>query len=226
MLDREGTEEVHLYEAGLSPLRVEVINGLLNRAADGAHRDDHLFGVRRSVVVEEVIFAAGYRAYLLHIIFHNAGQRVIEAVVGLAHLEVNVGILHGAAHHRALGVERGGAEFGEGLPVEQRFKRLVGHLLHLVYLMGGAETVKKVHEGDTRLYRRKVRDAAEIHYLLHTARRKHRKPALAAVHHVGMVAEDRKGMGADGTRRDVEHAGVALPRKPVKHGDHQHQPLR
>ena len=125
MFQREGTEEVYLDEAGLSAPRVEVIDGLFHRAADGAHRDDDLFGVRRSVVVEEMVFAAGYAADLLHVFLNDGGQRVVEAVVGLAHLEVDVGILHGAAHHRSLGVQRGGAERGERLPVEQGVERFV-----------------------------------------------------------------------------------------------------
>ncbi|MPN50031.1 hypothetical protein SDC9_197656 [bioreactor metagenome] len=101
-----------------------------------------------------MVFAAGYAADLLHVFLNDGGQRVVEAVVGLAHLEVDVGILHGAAHHRPLGVQRGGAERGERLPVEQGGECFVGHLLHLIYLVRGAEAVEEMHEGDARLDRR------------------------------------------------------------------------
>ena len=161
-----------------------------------------------------------------HVVLDDAGQRVIEAVVRLAHLEVDVGVLHRAAHHRMLWVQRLGAELRERLAVEQRGERLVGHRLDLVYLVRGAEAVEEVHEGDAPLYRREVRDAADVHDFLHAAGRELREAALAAVHDVGVVAENREGVRADGARGDVEHARVPLPREPVKHGDHQHEPLR
>ena len=226
VLDGERTEKVHLHVARFASLRVEVIDGFFGRAADGAHRDDDFLGVWRAVVVEEVVLAARYLADLRHVVLDDAGQSVVEAVVGLAHLEVDVGVLHGAAHHRVLGVQRLGAELRQRLAVEQRGERLVGHRLDLVYLVRGAEAVEEVHEGDAPLYRREVRDAADVHDFLHAAGRELREAALAAVHDVGVVAENREGVRADGARGDVEHAGVPLSREPVKHGDHQHEPLR
>ena len=48
---------------------------------------------------------------------------------------------------------------------------------------------------------------------------------VAAAHDVAVVAEDAQGVGADGARRDMQHAGQTLARDAVEHRDHQHQAL-
>lgn len=54
----------------------------------------------------------------------------------------------------------------------------------------------------------------------------HGKGRLAAVHHVGVVAEDGECMGAHGTGRHMQYAGQPLAGDTVHGGDHQHKALR
>ncbi len=215
-----------LYEAHLLAPGVQGVHGLLHAAADGAHGHHHAVGVGRAIVVEAVVLPAGDLADLRHIVLHDVGEGGVVGVAGLAHLEVDVRVLHRGADHGVLGVQRPGAEGVERVIVDQAAQGLVVHLLDLVDLVGGPEAVEEVHEGHPALDGRQVRNAREVHDLLHAAGGQHRKAGIAAAHDVRVVAEYGHGVGAHGTGRHMQHAGQPLARDAVKHRDHEHEPLR
>ena len=93
MPGREGTVEVHLHHTDLFAARVEVVDDLHRGLTDGAHCDDDALGVRRAVVVKELIIAPGERVDFVHLLLHDLRQRIVGRVAGLTGLEEGVGIL-------------------------------------------------------------------------------------------------------------------------------------
>ena len=88
-----------------SPFCVEVVDGLLDGVAAGAHRDDDLLRVGSADVVEQMVLTAGQLAHLLHYFLNDCGSRVVVLVGGLTVLEVDVGVLRSALLMRMLGVQ-------------------------------------------------------------------------------------------------------------------------
>ena len=95
----------------------------------------------------------------------------------------------------------------------------------LLDLVGGAEAVKEVDEGDAALDGGQVGHRSQVHDLLHVALGQHGKAGLAAGHHVGVVAEDVQRLGGHGTGGHVEDTGQQLAGDLVHVGDHQQQAL-
>ena len=226
VLHGERAEQVDLQEADLLAALVQVVHSLADGAGDGAHRNDQALCVGCAIVVEQVIFTAGQLADLGHIILNDVGQSGIVAVAGLALLEVDVGVVDHRAHARIFGVQRVGAEFCKGVIVDELGKVGILKRLDLLDLMAGAEAVEEVHERDPCLDGGQVGDAGQIDGFLDGAGVQHRKAGLAAVHHVGVIAEDRECVCADGTGSHMQNAGQTLAGQSVHGGNHQHQALR
>ena len=153
-------------------------------------------------------------------------HRVVEGVAGLAGLEEDVGILGGAAEHGPLGGQRPLPVGMHQLLVDHRPNVVLGELLDLVHLVGGAEAVEEVQEGHAGFERGGVGHQGHVLRLLHRARGEHRPARRAAGHHVAVVAEDRQGVGGHGAGGDVEHGGGELAGDLEHVGDHQQQALR
>ena len=225
MLGGEGTEQVYLQEAYLLAAVVKVLHGLLHAAGDGTHGHDDAIGIGRTIIIKEVILPTGELADLSHVVLHDVGELAVIAVVGLAELEVDVGVIHQRAHAGIFGVQSVGTEASQSVIVHQLCKIAVLQRLHLLDLMAGAEAVEEVQERDPRLDGGQVCHAGQIHDLLHAAGVQHGKTGLAAVHHVGVVAENGECVGAHGAGRHMQHAGQTLAGDAVHGGDHQHQAL-
>ena len=140
-------------------------------------------------------------------------------------LEEDVAVLVGAAGGGVLGVEGVLAESLDGLHVAHILQILVIPHGHLLDLVGSAETVEEVNEGDLAGDSGQVSHGAQVHNLLHVALGQHGEAGLAAGHDVGVVAEDVQGVGGHGTGGDVEHGGQLLGCDLVHIGDHQQQAL-
>ena len=223
--DVERPVQVHLHEAYLFAGGIQRVDHFLGAAGDGAHGHHDPVGVRRAVIVEAVVFPAGDLLDPAQDLFDGVRQGVVVLVAGLPDLEEDVRVLHGGADHGVLWVQGVGAEGVQGVLIDQGPQVLVADRLHLVDLVAGAEAVKEVHEGDPGFERRRVGHARQVHDLLDAAAGQHRKAGVPAAHHVGMVAEDGQGVGADRAGRHVQHARQALAGDAVQHRDHQHQAL-
>ncbi len=225
VLAGEGTEQVYLQEAHLLALGVQVIDDLLGAAAHGTHSHDDALGIRCAVVVEQMVLTAGELADLGHVVLHNVRQFGISRVVGLAQLEVDIRVIHQRTHPGVLRVQGVGAEGGQRVVIHQLGVLVVGQHVDLLDLVAGAEAVEEMQERDAGLDGTQMCHSGQVSGLLHTAAGQHGKAGLTAVHHVGVIAEDRERMGAHGTGGHVQHAGQALAGDTVHGGDHQHQAL-
>ena len=68
------------------------------------------------------------------------------------------------------------------------------HGFNFMILMGCAETVEEVNEGNTGFQSRKMRNGRKIHYFLHRTGAEHTKTCLAAGHHVLMITKNTERM--------------------------------
>ena len=99
--EREGAVEPDLHEADLLALGDQVLDGLVRHLGARAHHDDDPLRLGVADVVEEVVLAAGDLGEVVHGRLHVLGAVGVEGVAGLARLEEGVGVLGGAADHRA-----------------------------------------------------------------------------------------------------------------------------
>ena len=165
-------------------------------------------------------------AHLLHVLGHDFGQSVVVLVLQLAGLEVDIGVLGGAAGDRVLRIEGAVAVFLEGLLVDELAEFLHVGSLDLLDFVRGTETVEEVHKRHAAFDGGEVCHRGEVHNLLDAAGGQHGEASLAAGHHVGVVAEDGQGLSGKGAGRDVEHARKQFTGNLVHIGNHQQEALR
>ena len=226
MLDAPGPRQMHLEDAHFFALADQMVDRLLGGLGGRAHDHHHPFGVGRAHVVEQAVLPAGQPGELVHGGLHDAGHLEVEGVDRLAGLEVDVGVLGGAAHHRVIGGEAAVAVGHHQLVVDHRADVVVAELLDLGDLVAGAEAVEEVDEGDACLQRGGLADQGEVHDLLHRVAAQHRPAGLAHAHHVAVVAEDRQALRGQAAGRHVEDGRRQLAGDLVHVGDHQQQALR
>jgi hypothetical protein len=221
----EGPIEANFEQAQLFAASIQCVNGLLDCAGGGAHEDDDAVGVGRAVVVEEPVTAAGLGGKAVHHVLHDDRAGEVVGVAGFAGLEEDVGVLCRSAEDGAVGGERAQAMGADGLFVEEGEDGFVGDGEDFVDLVGGAEAIEEVHEGDAGFKRREVGNGRKISSFLHRVRGKHCIAGLAAAHDVGVIAEDRQRMRGDRARGHVHHGGGELACDLVHVGDHEQQAL-
>ena len=214
-------DDTHLFALGH-----QVVDRLLDGLGHRTHGDDHVLGVLRAVVDKRLVVASRDLRNLLHGVGHHVGNGVVELVRSLARLEIDVGILGRTARNGVFGVQSAGAELLQGVAVEQRRQRGFVDQFDLLDLVRGAETVEEVQERNAGLQRHEVRDAGEVHDLLHRRGGQHGKTRLAGRHHILMIAENRQRLCGQRTRRNVEHARQQFAGDLIHIGDHQQQTLR
>ena len=95
-----------------------------------------------------------------------------------------------------------------------------------VDFVGGAEAVEEMQHGDAGAQGGGVGDEGEVMGFLHRGGGEQGEAGAAGGHHVGMVAEDRQGLGGDGAGGDVEDHGGEFAGDLEHVGQHQQQALR
>jgi len=97
----------------------EVVDGLTGSLGGRTHQHDDVLSIFGTVVVEQVILAAGNLGDFAKIVLHDLGHLVIIFVASLAMCEECLGVLGCTAGHGALGSERTVAEAFHVLGVEE-----------------------------------------------------------------------------------------------------------
>ena len=124
-----------------------------------------------------------------------------------------------------LGVQGAIAEGLDSVHVAHFLQILIVPNLDLLDLVGGAEAVEEVQEGNAALDGGQMGNRAQVHDFLDVGLSQHGKAGLAAGHHVAVVAKDVQGVAGQGTGADVENTGKQLAGDLVHVGDHQQQAL-
>ena len=216
---------MHLHHANLLTLLCQVIHDLLHRLTDGAHGDDNPLGIRCAVIIEELVVSAGQGIDGIHLCLNNIRQSVVGRVAGLSALEEGVRILQCGADGRVLGVEGMILKAFDHIPIHNLCQIVIVQHINLLNLMAGAEPIKEMHKRDRPFDGAEMCHRAEVHAFLHTGGGQLRKTGLPACHSVGMVTEDRDGMGCKGSCRNMHDARQHRPCNTVHGGNHQHQAL-
>ena len=108
-LDGERPEQADFEQADLFAGGEHGFHGLVGHFRAGAHHNDDALGIGRADVIEQVVLAAGDPGELVHRVLHDGGGGQVVRIAGFARLEVDVGILRGAADDGTVGGERAGA---------------------------------------------------------------------------------------------------------------------
>ncbi len=225
MLHGEGTEQVDLDEAHLLTALHQIVNHLGQCLADRAHGYHNALGIGSTVVVEQLIVAAGDLVDLAHIFLNDGRQRIVCGVAGLAGLEEGIGILQGVAQGWMLRAQGVILKLLNGVPIQHLAKILIVQDLDLLDLVGGPEAVEEMLERHRALDGGQVGNGGHVHGLLHAGGSQLRPAGLTAGHDVGVVAEDGQRVGRHGTSGDVHHTGQLGTGDPVHGRDHQQQAL-
>ena len=221
----EGTVQVDVHKTDFFALGSQIIDSLLGGLGGGAHEDNDPLGVRRAVVVKEVVIPARQLVDLLHVPLHGVGDGGDLPVAGLPALEKDVRVDGSPSGSGVLGVQGASPEGAQSLHVHQRPQVLVVQGLDLLNLVGGAEAVEEVEEGHPAVNGRQMGHGPQVHDLLGRGGRQQGEAGGPHAHDVGVVAEDAEGVGGEGPGGDVEHAGEHLPRDFVHVGNHEEQAL-
>ena len=220
VLNRERTVKVNLNKTNLFAVGVKVINRFFARTGNRAHGYDYMFCIGCAVVVEQAVVGAQFGVNLVHVLLNNFGKGFVVFVGGLFNLEENVGVLGGTALFGVFGVERTVTELFNRLFIEHFVKVFIVPNLDFLNFVRGAETVEEVNKRNTAFNGGKVRYRAKVHNLLRVVGAKHRNAGLTAGVNVAVLAENRKGVAGNRTRRYVDNAGEQFARDFIKVGDH------
>ena len=144
--DAERTVEADLEDADFLPLRIEPRGGFLGGLGAGADGDDHAIGLGVPDVIKEMVLAAGEGGEFVHEPLHDLRHVVVVGVAGFARLEVDVGVLRGAANAGVVGGEGARTKGADGLFVGHRAEHFVVQRVELGDFVRGAEAVKEMHE--------------------------------------------------------------------------------
>ena len=162
---------------------------------------------------------------LVHILLDNRRVGVIELVDRFAALEIDVRVLGCSTHRRTVRRHRAFAASLHILLIDDFPNHAIFESLDFHHFVRSAETVKEVHRRDAAFERRSVGDKGEILAFLHRRGAEHRKARLAASHHIGMVSENRKPLGCEGTRGHMKDCRGEFARNLIHVRNHQEKPL-
>ena len=155
----EGRLDVEVERLALSTRLLRAVEhgaALACRLRGRTHEDDDVLGIGSAVVVEEVILAARDLGNLGEVLLHDLRNGVVVLVASLAVGEEGLRVLGRTTGVRTLRGHGAVAETLDPLGVDERTDVLHVHGLHLVVLMGGAESVEEVDNRNLALKRREV----------------------------------------------------------------------
>ena len=222
----ERSVQSYLYKADLSALLEQVVDGLLDGVAYGAHCYDNFLGVRSAIVVEQLVICTDLCIYLVHVLGNYVRYVVVVGVASLTSLEEDIRVLSCAVEYGLLRVEGSVAERLNSVHIYHALEGLVVPLLDLLDLVGGTEAVEEVQERNSALDSGKVSNCAEVHNLLRVSGAEHCITGLATCVDIAVVAEDRKRMRSYGTCGNVDNRRKQLACDLVHIRNHQEKTLR
>jgi len=89
------TIEADLNQTDLLAMSVQVIDNLFEGIAEGTHADNNAVGVFYTVVIEQTVVSTKLSVDLVHVIFNDCWQLVVNLVACLAVLEEDIAVLVG-----------------------------------------------------------------------------------------------------------------------------------
>ncbi len=224
-VEGEWTIQMNLDDADFLALFNQIIDSFLDRVGGGTHDDNDPLGVFRPGVIDQFIFTAGELGELVHLFLYNRDTGRIIRVDGFTPLEVNIGILGGTTHDRAVGGEPAQTVGVHHLVTHHGAHVVKGQFFNFLNFVRGAEAVKEVQKGNARSQGGRLGDQGKVHDFLDIIGTEHRPAGRAAGHDIGMVAKDVQCGRGDGTSGNMKDRGSQFSGDLVHVRDHQQQTL-
>ena len=168
---------------------------------------------------------AGELGDLVHVFLDGGREGGILVVGGFAALEIDIRVLRGHLGIRGFRTQSAGAETFDILHVDQSLDLIVVKQLDFLVFVGGAESVEERDERNFAFEGCQMGNDRQVVGFLDAGGAGHGETGRAAGHHVGVVAEDRKGLGREGAGGNMEHGREHFAGDLVHVGDHQQQAL-
>ena len=201
-------------------------NCFFRRPDSRAHQYHYALGVGGSHVVKKAILAPGALGEAVHDVFYDGGAGAIERVDSFPGLKEDIRVLGGPTQNRAIRRQGSGPVVLYELRVHHGPQVIVRERADLGHLMGGAEAIEEMKEGDTRFKRSRLGDQRKVHGLLDGIRGQEGKPRGTGGHDVTVITEDGERVRRHRARRHMDHAGGEFAGDLVHVGNHQQQALR
>ena len=221
----ERPEQADDDQADLPVVGDEVLDGGGDGQGAGTHDHDDIGGVRGADVVKQVVLPTGEGGKLVHVGLDDGRHGIVILVHGLAAGEVHVRVLGGTADGRTVRGQGALAVGDDQVFVDHGAHVVHGQLLDLHDLVGGAEAVEEVDEGNARLQGGLGGDQGKILGFLNVLGTQQAPAGLAGGHDITVVAEDGQTLAGDGAGGYMEDRGDQLAGDLVHVGDHEQQAL-
>ncbi len=225
MFCREGPIQVYADNTDFFSPAHQIIHSLINGITYGTHGNDDIFRIGSTVIIKQMIFPPGDFGDFLHVMFHDLRNSLKILIGSFPALEIDVRVLRTAPYHRVIGIQRPVPELPDGFIIHQRLDILIVNGFNLLNLMGCAESVKEVKEGNPALDCRQMGNRCQIHCFLNTGGCQHGKPCLPTCHNILMITENGQGMGSQSPCADMKYCRQQFSGNLVHVGDHQQKSL-
>jgi hypothetical protein len=151
-----------------SPCLFSSVHGFFGSLGARAHQHDHALRIRRAVVIEQVIGAAGLRGKAIHHRLHNPGTAAWNGVQASRAWKNTSGFCAVPRMIGRSGLSAFLPELNDVLVVHQRADGLVADGQNLAHFVRGAEAVKEMNERNARFERGDLRHQRQVGNFLHT----------------------------------------------------------
>ncbi len=202
-----------------------MIHGLLHTGSRRAHDDNHAFGILGTLIIVEVVLAAGDGGKAVHGVLHDGRKGIVEGVAGLAGLEEQVRVLRSATDK---GMLRRQCPLAAGLyqpGIDQCLQLLGTDHLNRTDLVTGTKAIEKMQYRYPAFQRCHLGNTGQIHHFLGVAGGQQGEPGGPGGHHITVITEDRQGMGRYRARCYMKHRRRQFTGDLEHVGDFQQQPL-
>ena len=166
----EGAVEPYFDQPHLLTLLGEVIDDFMHGFRRRSHHHDHMLGIRSAFIVEQVILSPRDLGKSVHRFLYDCRCLEIIRIDGLATLEEDIRVLRRSPNRGSIGREPPSSVRQHPFVIDHGAHVVMRQLFDLVNLMGGAETIKEMHEGHARFQRCGLSDECIVHHFLDAVR--------------------------------------------------------
>ena len=204
---------------------VQVFRGFDTGFNTGAHGDDDDFSVFSTVVIKQMILAAGEFSKFVHSFLDFCRTFIIELVDSFASLEEDIRVLSSTVDDRVFRVHRAGAGSDDVFVIDHRAHIFDVELFDLHYFVRSAEAIEEVQERHTGFQGGALRDQGSVMRFLNRVGGDQCETGLAGCHYVGLVTENGQSVRSKGAGSHMEDGGDQFTGDLVHVRDHQQKTL-
>ena len=222
---RKGPEQAHLEHTNFLALLQQPFDRLVGAFGAGSHKDNHTVSVGVADIIKQPVLTAGNTGKPVHHGFQLVRKCLIERVDGLPGLEEGVRVLGRPPNHWPVRRHPAAPVCLQSFVGHQGPQVVIAQGGDFGDLVGSAKTIEEMHHRHPAFQGHGVADRSQILGLLNRSRRQQGEAGAPGTHHIGMIAEDRQGMGGDAAGGNMHAEGRQFTGNLVQIGQHQQQAL-